>query len=395
MVEPFIAGYAAGETPNPCVGCNGHVRLDAMLELAGRLGCDALATGHYARHRRARRRARPAAAGRRRRGQGPDVHARRARARVARADAVPARHADQAGGQAARGERRTPGRRARPTPRTCASSPAPTAPGSSRVTAGSATARVTSSTAPAAVLGRHRGQHRFTVGQRRGLGIAGGEPLYVLDKDAASGRVTVGPRAALRTTRVPVRGVDLRRAGARVDRVKLRYRSRPIEAGWPGRRRRPPPEARARARAGGRRGRARAARVPDGRRAGGRLGDDRAGYQRDVEVRVADQHQRVGGPVLAVGGAPGVAAARRTRPDCWSRRTCRRSGSRVRGRLAGRGRGRAGCTAPRSRRDDVPGPQRAAAVLAGVDDEVLAAGQRGDLAARSGSRSRSSRSAWR
>ena len=49
VVDPFIAGYAAGETPNPCVGCNGHVRLDAMLELADRLGCEALATGHYAR----------------------------------------------------------------------------------------------------------------------------------------------------------------------------------------------------------------------------------------------------------------------------------------------------------------------------------------------------------
>ena len=49
VVEPFIDGYAQGETPNPCVGCNGHVRLDAMLELADRLGCATLATGHYAR----------------------------------------------------------------------------------------------------------------------------------------------------------------------------------------------------------------------------------------------------------------------------------------------------------------------------------------------------------
>jgi tRNA-specific 2-thiouridylase len=49
VVEPFIAGYAAGETPNPCVGCNGHVRLDAMLDLADRLGAGTLATGHYAR----------------------------------------------------------------------------------------------------------------------------------------------------------------------------------------------------------------------------------------------------------------------------------------------------------------------------------------------------------
>ena len=49
VVEPFIAGFVAGETPNPCVGCNGHVRLDAMLDLAERLGCTRLATGHYAR----------------------------------------------------------------------------------------------------------------------------------------------------------------------------------------------------------------------------------------------------------------------------------------------------------------------------------------------------------
>ena len=49
VVEPFMAGYAAGETPNPCVGCNGHVRLDAMLALADRLGAAQLATGHYAR----------------------------------------------------------------------------------------------------------------------------------------------------------------------------------------------------------------------------------------------------------------------------------------------------------------------------------------------------------
>ena len=80
VVEPFIAGFAAGETPNPCVGCNGHVRLDAMLELARRLGCDA--TGHRALRARSRRRdgrrRRTAAARRGRPGQGPDVHARRA-----------------------------------------------------------------------------------------------------------------------------------------------------------------------------------------------------------------------------------------------------------------------------------------------------------------------------
>ena len=49
VVRPFIDGYAAGETPNPCVLCNGEVRLDAMIALADRLGASALVTGHYAR----------------------------------------------------------------------------------------------------------------------------------------------------------------------------------------------------------------------------------------------------------------------------------------------------------------------------------------------------------
>ena len=82
------------------------------------------------------------------------------------------------------------------------------------------------------VLGTHAGQHRFTVGQRRGLGIHShdGTPLFVIDKDAGSGQVTVGPREALATDHVHVRGARLHREGARVDRVKLRYRSRPLAA---------------------------------------------------------------------------------------------------------------------------------------------------------------------
>jgi tRNA U34 2-thiouridine synthase MnmA/TrmU/NifU-like protein involved in Fe-S cluster formation len=49
VVDGWLADHAAGLTPNPCVRCNGNVRLDAMLELADRLGASALATGHYAR----------------------------------------------------------------------------------------------------------------------------------------------------------------------------------------------------------------------------------------------------------------------------------------------------------------------------------------------------------
>ena len=72
------------------------------------------------------------------------------------------------------------------------------------------------------VLGRHGGHHRFTVGQRRGIGVAATEPLYVLAKDARRNRVVVGPRAELaarsRGGRPPAAP-----AGRAVDAVRLRY----------------------------------------------------------------------------------------------------------------------------------------------------------------------------
>ncbi len=58
------------------------------------------------------------------------------------------------------------------------------------------------------VLGRHSGIINFTVGQRRGLGIAAGEPLYVVRLDAANRRVVVGPRQALRTMRIRLRDMN-------------------------------------------------------------------------------------------------------------------------------------------------------------------------------------------
>ena len=82
---------------------------------------------------------------------------------------------------------------------------------------------------PAPVLGAHPSGHHFTVGQRKGLGLAAANPLYVLPQvDARENRVVVGPRAALATDAVAVRGARLHRAGAEVDAVKLRYRSRPV-----------------------------------------------------------------------------------------------------------------------------------------------------------------------
>jgi tRNA-specific 2-thiouridylase len=78
------------------------------------------------------------------------------------------------------------------------------------------------------VLGRHRGHRHYTVGQRRGLGLAAGEPLYVLSKDGGANQVVVGGYDDLAIDRVTVAPATLYRDGARVDRVRLRYRSEPV-----------------------------------------------------------------------------------------------------------------------------------------------------------------------
>jgi tRNA-specific 2-thiouridylase len=230
VVEPFIAGYADGETPNPCVGCNGHVRLDAMLELADRLGAGRLATGHYARIaepddergpllRVASDPAKdqtymlaalaPASLARMR---FPLAELRKPQVRelAARAGLPVAAKADSqdlcflAGTDRQRFLARHGG---------IGDRPGAIVDGDGKV------------------LGSHLGQHRFTVGQRRGIGLDhSGGPLYVLGKDSARNRVTVGPKAALRTRRVALRSARLHRPGARVDRIKLRYRARPLSA---------------------------------------------------------------------------------------------------------------------------------------------------------------------
>jgi tRNA-uridine 2-sulfurtransferase len=228
VVDPFIAGYGAGETPNPCVGCNGHVRLDAMIAFADRLGADRLATGHYAR-----------------------IVDDGADAPLLRAAADPAKDqtymlAALAPGSLAR--MRFPlGAMTKPEVRARAAAAGLPVAGKSDsqdlcFLAGTDRPRFLArhGQVPArrgaivdergTVLAHHDGQHRFTVGQRRGLGLANGAPLYVLDKDARNNVVTVGPLASLATEEVPVRGVRLHRAGDRVDRVKLRYRSAPVAA---------------------------------------------------------------------------------------------------------------------------------------------------------------------
>jgi len=229
VVEPFLADWDAGLTPNPCIRCNGNVRLDAMLGLADRVGARALATGHYARVVEQDHLDGPllAAAADAWKDQtymlaalGPDSLRRmrfplgaitkpQARRIAAEAELPVASKADSqdlcflAGTTRAAFLAKHGG--------------IPERPGEIVDRAGR-------------VIGRHRGHHGFTVGQRRGLGVATNEPLYVLGTDAHTNRVIAGTRDELATTCVHVRGVRLLRDGARVDRVKLRYRTTPLPA---------------------------------------------------------------------------------------------------------------------------------------------------------------------
>ena len=90
VVDGWMQAHHDGLTPNPCVACNGNVRLDAMLDLADRLGAHTLATGHYAR---------VSAEGLLRvgvrRAQGPELRAQRPLGGLAGEDALPARFDDQ------------------------------------------------------------------------------------------------------------------------------------------------------------------------------------------------------------------------------------------------------------------------------------------------------------
>jgi tRNA-specific 2-thiouridylase len=220
VVAPFERGYLSGETPNPCVDCN-PLRLEALVALADELGLARLATGHYARIVWHGGEPFVARAADRRKDQsymlwavGPEVLARlefplgastKAEVREAAADAgleVAGEPESQEVCFAVDGYQRFLEERG-------------TAPAEGDVV-----------DAVGAVLGRHQGHWRFTVGQRRGIGVSAPEPLYVLERRAAENEIVVGGRDALATGAVWLRDVvDRGLEDGRGLEVQLRYRS--------------------------------------------------------------------------------------------------------------------------------------------------------------------------
>ena len=224
VVAPFVRGYAAGETPNPCIRCNGSFRFDELLELAGRIGAPRLATGHYARVVERDGRLLLARAADERKDQSymlatldprllgrvwfplggqtkEETRAQAAAAGLASARRPESQEACFLAGDDYRSFLERHGVAA--------------APGRIVDEAGRA-------------LGTHDGFWRFTPGQRRGLGVAAAEPLYALGSDARTNTVVVGPRGALARRTVEARGRLYAEAG-RVE-AKLRYRSPPVGA---------------------------------------------------------------------------------------------------------------------------------------------------------------------
>jgi tRNA-specific 2-thiouridylase len=226
VVDRFLDGYAAGRTPNPCVHCNGEVRFDAMLELADALGAARLATGHYARVARDERGPLIRAAADPRKDQSymlakldPALLDRlsfplgaltkdavRALARDAGLPVADKRESQDLCFIAGLGGREFLQRHGGPRLRR---------PGEIVDRQGT-------------VLGRHEGHHNYTVGQRRGLGVASPEPLYVVEKDAATNRVVVGPKEALAASRVRLEDATLHRPATEVEFVRLRYHAKPL-----------------------------------------------------------------------------------------------------------------------------------------------------------------------
>jgi tRNA-uridine 2-sulfurtransferase len=224
VVTPFVRGYARGETPNPCMRCNGSFRFAELLGFARRAGCDRLFTGHYARVAEHR--------GRLLLHRAAD-EAKDQSYMLARLDPTQLERVSFPLGEQDKDATRAEAQRAGlAVARRAESQEACFLAGDDyraflgRNGLGERRGEVVDRDGNA--VGEHDGYWRFTPGQRKGIGVSAPTPLYVLEADAAANAVVVGPWEALARRRVDVSGrlyVDVDRAAA-----KLRYRSPALAA---------------------------------------------------------------------------------------------------------------------------------------------------------------------
>jgi tRNA-specific 2-thiouridylase len=220
VVDGWLEDHRAGMTPNPCVRCNGNVRLDAMLELGERLGAHTLATGHYARVQDGRLLR-----------MATDVGKDQSYVLSALSPASLARLRFPLGAMQKQQVRELAERAGLSVARKPDSQDLCFLAGTRQSDflarhAGLGERPGAIVDADGVQLGEHRGAHSYTVGQRHGLGIGAGAPLYVLETDTQANTVTVGPRSALLAQSLAVRELTLYRDGGCVDGVRVRSHGR-------------------------------------------------------------------------------------------------------------------------------------------------------------------------
>jgi tRNA-uridine 2-sulfurtransferase len=232
VMGDFVAEHAEGRTPNPCATCNGEIKFGAFLRRADELGIDLVATGHYVRTDRD-----DAGVWHLRRGADPSKDQSYMLHMLGQRQL--ARSLFPVGGLP-KSETRALAKRFRlpvatkPDSQELCFAPSGDAGGFLRATAPQLVHAGHVVDRDGRVLAEHDGAFAFTVGQRRGLGVATGSPMYVLETDAASNRVVVGPgellsRRTLRADRASwVAGRPP--AGPVEARVRIRYRGDDADA---------------------------------------------------------------------------------------------------------------------------------------------------------------------
>jgi len=238
VVQPFVEEYLAGRTPIPCAHCNNQVKFDPLLVTSRQIGADRLATGHYARIRHNE------TTGRYELLRAVDLAKDQTYFLFGLSQEQMSRTDFPLGDLDKTAVREIARRAALPVAEKPESQEICFVPSGKYVQFIEAYLGERGETLPAEegdlvttsgeVLGRHRGVHNYTIGQRKGLGIAAGRPLYVVELDHAANRVVVGDDAELRSDSCEVRDVNWISFAALQSpvraSVKIRHRHEPAAA---------------------------------------------------------------------------------------------------------------------------------------------------------------------